>query len=133
MVSPTQQKLKQKGYRITQSRLSILSQIESHPLTIAEIYQKLKKRRKLIDLTSVYRTLELLASMGEVEVINTGDGSLRYERSNAHHHHLICNSCGSFDDISINETQFIKEVARKSRFQVEKHSLEFFGLCVNCQ
>ncbi|MBP6045308.1 transcriptional repressor [Candidatus Woesebacteria bacterium] len=133
MISSVQKKLKQKGYRITQSRLSILSEIESHPLTAAEIHQKLTKRHIRIDLASVYRTLELLASMGEVETVHIGDGSLRFERSNAHHHHLICDTCGSIGDITIHEDVFIKEVAQKSRFQVKKHSLEFFGLCVNCQ
>lgn len=133
MISSVQKKLKQKGYRITQSRLSILSEIESHPLTAAEIHKKLTKRHIRIDLTSVYRTLELLTTMGEVEIMHTGDGSLRFERSNSHHHHLICDTCGSIGDITIQEDAFIKEVTRKSRFQVKKHSLEFFGLCVNCQ
>lgn len=127
--------LQEKGYRFTTQRQEVIKSLGDFLLSVQEIHRSLKKRRVNIDLVSIYRTLELLVSMGIVHAIELGEGKKRYEVVNEknHHHHLVCNSCGSIDNITVNEEQFIKEIKKKSTFKVDHHHLEFFGCCQNCQ
>lgn len=127
--------MKKRGYRITKPRLEILKSLTSHPLSAQEIFEVLQKKSVHLDLASVYRTLELLVNMSLVYVIDLGEDKRRYELADPknHHHHIICNTCGTIEDIQIQETHFLKEVYAKSTFKIDHHHLEFFGICNNCQ
>lgn len=127
--------LKEKGHRLTKPRQEIVKVLADYPLTVQEIYSRLLKKNIHIDLASVYRNLELLLDMGVVYVLELGEGKKRYELVNKdkHHHHLICNNCGSIQDIVINEHEIMNEVTTKSQFKVDHHHLEFYGWCANCQ
>jgi len=130
------EELRNKGYRITKSRQQLLSILKDYPLTVAEIAGALKKKKISIDLASIYRGLELFKQMGIVAEIDLGEGKKRYElkEENKHHHHLVCNNCGRVEDaFSKEEENFIKKLQKKTKFSVQSHSLELFGLCHGCQ
>lgn len=130
----TLQSLKDKGYRITQQRKKILEVMRSHPLTALEIFELLEKHGEKIDLASVYRTLHLLTCMGIVAVVEIREGKKRYELVKDHHHHLICDNCGTIEDIVLKaEDKILQEVTTQTQFRIINHSLEFFGLCTRCQ
>jgi len=122
------------GVRYTKPRKLVFEVLKhlSKPVSASEINDYLDNK---IDLASVYRTLNLLVKSKIVNVILFGDGVKRYEimENNLHHHHLICENCGSIEDIPLNEMKLLKEVKKQSNFKVIRHSLEFFGLCKNCQ
>jgi Fur family transcriptional regulator, ferric uptake regulator len=87
-------------------------------------------------LTTVYRSLESLVSLGLVQAVDLGDGERRYElvKPGEHHHHLICDQCRS----SIHLDQCLVEdlehaVSNKYGFEIHSHVLEIFGLCPNCK
>lgn len=127
--------LQQKGYRLTKPRQEIVKVLKQYPLTAQELYDSLRKRNSVIDLTSVYRSLELFVTLGIVRTLELGEAKRRYELVDEknHHHHLVCNTCGSIADIRITEEPFVTEVREKTTFKVDHHHLEFFGLCANCQ
>jgi Fur family transcriptional regulator, ferric uptake regulator len=127
--------LKDKGYRITTERQRVLSTITSHPLTAQDIYETLKKNKVQIDLASVYRSLELFVNIGIVRVIELGEGKKRYEiiDEKNHHHHIICNSCGTIEDVSLKDETFLQKIKTRSKFKIDHHHLEFFGTCAECQ
>lgn len=127
--------LKKNGYRLTKPRRELLKVLKEYPLTVQEIYSSLQKRKINMDLTSVYRSLELFVEMGVVHVIQLGEDKKRYELvdSENHHHHLVCNSCGIIENITFNEKNLLKEVTAKSVFKIDHHHMEFFGHCKNCQ
>lgn len=86
-------------------------------------------------LTTVYRSLESLVSLGLVQAVDVGDGEKRYEvvTPGEHHHHLICQAC----DASIHLDQCVLEdlersIKSKYGFVVSSHVLEVFGTCRNC-
>jgi len=127
-------KLNKIGDRMTRPRRLIfeaLSKLEK-PVTVLEIHHYLKNE---IDLTSIYRTLDLLKKSDLLNVILFGEGKKRYElkKDHGHHHHLVCENCGGIEDIEMHEDNLLKNVAAHSEFLVKKHNLEFFGLCKNCQ
>ena len=87
-------------------------------------------------LTTVYRSLESLVSMGLVQAVDLGDGERRYEmvKPGEHHHHLVCDSCKAsvhLDSCLIEELE--GGIRSKYGFQVKGHILEIFGMCQACQ
>lgn len=127
--------LKKNGYRITKPRQEIIKVLKSYPLTVSDIHHLLTRKNIRIDLASVYRTLELFVELGIVRRIEIGGDKNRYELSDEenHHHHLVCNNCGTIEDITVNENSLLEEVNNKSAFKIDHHHLEFFGLCRDCQ
>jgi len=122
------------GIRYTKPRKLVFEALAhySKPVSVAEINYYLKNK---IDLTSIYRTLELMKKSNIAEETEFGDGKKRYEliSEKGHHHHLICENCGDIEDIKMKEDELLNKVKTKSKFAIKKHKLEFFGLCPNCQ
>ena len=127
--------LKEKGFRVTKPRLEIIKVLSNYPLSAEEIHDALDKKNIRVDLASVYRSLELFVKMSVVYSIELGEGKKRYElvNKNYHHHHLICNKCGTIENVEMNEINFDKKINEKSKFLIDHHHLEFFGLCQDCQ
>jgi Fur family transcriptional regulator, ferric uptake regulator len=126
--------LKNQGFRLTKPRIELLKVLVHRPLTVQEIYDLLIRRNIHVDLTSVYRTLELFVSLGAVSIVEFGEDKKRYELSDQdHHHHLVCTKCGLIEDVSLNENELLNKVKIQSKFKIDHHNLEFFGLCQNCQ
>lgn len=107
--------------------LDILSKSKK-PIDVSILVEKL-----CVNKTTVYRQIEKFIKGGLVVEVEFGDGKKRYELASLdHHHHLICKKCKKIEDITFNERVILREVSKKSNFKVENHSLEFFGICVNC-
>jgi Fur family ferric uptake transcriptional regulator len=127
--------LHKKGFRITKPRQEILDVLSGHPQSVAEIFSVLKKSNVNIDKVTVYRTLDCFTHLGIVDKTQFKDKTAKFElvsRSD-HHHHLVCDICGEVEDIPLDEEILLKQVTKHSSFQVNSHSLEFFGICSNCQ
>lgn len=126
--------IKKSGRRLTGPRKDIFLALSNTPLTIQEISNNLKARNVKHDTATLYRTLELFVDLGLVNKVSLSDKLSRYElASQKHHHHLVCEGCGVIQDVTVNDETIVDEVAQKSTFLVKRHSLEFFGFCVNCQ
>ena len=127
--------LQKKGYKLTNSRRQILSILNAKPVSVSDIQETLKHKSVSIDIVTIYRNLELLENLGFVQKTQFADKSARYEIvvNNVHHHHLICKNCGDIEDIPLDEKSLLSEVAKRSKFKIEKHNLEFFGICIQCQ
>lgn len=127
-------RLKAKGYRITLARQKVLKALSSRPLSVKEIVEILKKKGVKINFVTIYRTLEFLINLDFVHKTQFGGKEAKYEFADKqnHHHHLVCEKCGSTEDIRLDEKRLIKQVENRSDFKLIRHSLEFFGLCTKC-
>ncbi|WP_347222443.1 Fur family transcriptional regulator, partial [Mycolicibacterium poriferae] len=87
-----------------------------------------------IGLTTVYRTLQSMATAGQVDTLRTDTGESVYRLcSDHHHHHLVCRACGSTVEIQGSQVEkWAAEVARKHGFTEVTHTVEIFGLCSRC-
>jgi Fur family ferric uptake transcriptional regulator len=78
--------------------------------------------------------LDFLFKNRIINRVEFGEGKYRYELKKNHHHHLICTNCGKIEEV---EGDFLKkmedDIFKSKKFKVESHSLEFFGLCEDCQ
>jgi Fur family ferric uptake transcriptional regulator len=134
------------GYRITSGReaiLDVLSKSDKH-LSAEDIYMKVHPRCPTIGLTTVYRTLDVLAGLGFIFKFDFGDGRARFELAEGpkgahHHHHLICNNCKGVIDYTdfideevelLNQTE--KGLTKKYDFKITNHLIQFYGLCNIC-
>jgi Fur family ferric uptake transcriptional regulator len=101
-----------------------------------EVHDDLLHDGDKVGLTTVYRTLQAMANAGEVDVLRTDDGEAVYRRcrSEAHHHHLVCRSCGRTVELAADEVEaWTAKVARRHGFRDASHVLEVFGVCGPCQ
>ena len=124
------------GYRLTPQRLMVLSAIEASDTHISaeEIYAQVVAKYHRVNISTVYRTLELLKQLGLVTETNLGDGLVRYHSAEkGHHHHLVCQQCGAITDLDEPVLSPLKEVLiREYRFIPDLRHLTIFGRCVNC-
>jgi Fe2+ or Zn2+ uptake regulation protein len=85
--------------------------------------------------STVYRTLEILASLGVLSRILDASGRPVYVAgAPVHRHHLICSECGTavpFDTCPVGE--LAATLARENDFEVHGHLLEIFGTCGGCK
>ncbi len=129
--------LRERGHKITPQRkvvLEVISRSCSH-LTPAAVYERARRQQPGIGLVTVYRTLELLAQLGFICEVHSGDDNRRYllRRSLGHHHHLICSGCNSvvdFTDCDLAEME--RKIAERTGFRIESHLVEFTGTCRQC-
>jgi len=129
--------LHDRGFRITPQRemvLASLHHIDGHA-TVDEIYARVQARSSSVDVSTVYRTLELLKEFRLVASIDLGDGQHRYELLTVHgpHHHLHCRSCGRLTRLECDEVQpLMNQLAQAYGFQAELDHLIIPGFCQEC-
>ncbi len=129
--------LREQGYRLTPQRLMILSAIHGtdHHISAEEIYEQVCARYPNVNISTVYRTLELLKELGLVTETDLGGGKFRYHSvEKGHHHHLICRKCGrifELDEAVLNPIE--GTILRKYGFKADLSHLAVFGNCVQCQ
>jgi Fur family transcriptional regulator, ferric uptake regulator len=99
-----------------------------------ELHEYLRDQGESVGLTTVYRTLQAMAELGEVDVIVRDDGEAAYRRcSDDHHHHLVCRSCGATIEITgPTVEEWADAMAAKYGYRDISHTLEIFGLCSDC-
>ena len=101
-----------------------------------DIHEQLRTGGERVGLTTVYRTLQALADAGEVDVLRKEDGEAIYRRcsSGAHHHHLVCTSCGTSVEIESSEVEdWAIRSAHRHGFELKAHDAEVYGLCSTCR
>jgi Fur family transcriptional regulator, ferric uptake regulator len=129
--------LDQAGCRITEPRRAVASLIaerEGH-FTAAEIVAGARQRYPGIGRATVFRTLDLFASLKLVERVDLPDGDHAYVACHpSHHHHAICTRCGrSLDLTDSGLARVLREVGDNLGFRITSHRLELFGICAACQ
>jgi Fur family ferric uptake transcriptional regulator len=125
------------GVRGTRQRAAITEALdeESAFLTAQELHARLRDRGEAVGLTTVYRTLQALATAGEVDVVRTDAGESLYRRCGAgeHHHHIVCRSCGTTAELHASPIEtWVEDAARRHGFSEVTHTAELFGLCGDC-
>ncbi|HEY0248018.1 MAG TPA: transcriptional repressor, partial [Gryllotalpicola sp.] len=88
-----------------------------------------------IGLATVYRALADLATEGEADSLQSGDGESLYRACTPgqHHHHLICRNCGLTVEIEADAVErWAQTVAAEQGFTQANHVVDVFGLCADC-
>jgi Fur family ferric uptake transcriptional regulator len=129
--------LRESGHRITPQRMMILNLLRHAPghLSAGEIYDKVKEDCPYVDISTVYRTLNVLKDLRLVSETQMGRRDASFEWiGDEPHHHLICRKC---DVVTSLDHAYVErlgaEIARDLGFQADVAHLAIFGLCRECQ
>lgn len=129
--------LRRVDLRATPARIAIMRFLEKtkQPIDVNTVIDYVNKNGIKTDPVTVFRIMSMLTNKGITIPIQFQEGKMRYELARkAHHHHLVCESCGRIEDVLSKAIPTLeREIQSKHRFLVKRHSLEFFGLCQNCQ
>ncbi|MGA2911697.1 MAG: Fur family transcriptional regulator [Candidatus Levyibacteriota bacterium] len=129
--------LQEVSLKATPIRLAVLKFLGAtdRPVDALTIIHYLKKEKINADPATIFRMMNDFLQKGITKEVQLEKGKVHYElTSKGDHHHLICEKCGKIEPVEDNFVpEMEKEIAKKHNFLIKRHSLEFFGLCANCQ
>ena len=124
-----------KKTRMTRQRRVILEEIRrynNHPAA-DEIYERVRKRLPRISLGTVYRNLDVLCELGEIQRLELSGAMKRFDGIPKKHYHIRCLNCGRVDNAPVAPLKQIEdELYGATVYTIFGHRLVFEGLCPRC-
>jgi Fur family transcriptional regulator, ferric uptake regulator len=126
------------GYRRGGARRTIIELLDEQvcALSASEIQQELALRNREVSRASVYRILEELEELTFVQRVEVGRGRVRFEPARhgpGHHHHLVCERCGSLEPFTDEGLErAIRKASERLPLQVCEHEIVMRGYCRAC-
>ncbi len=121
--------------RMTRQRrviLETLRESNAHP-SADEVYELVRRKLSRISLGTVYRNLDILAELGEIQKIALSGSLNRFDGETRKHYHIRCINCDRLDDAPMGTLEDIEEgIGGATRYKIIGHRLEFMGLCPEC-
>ncbi len=130
------QLLREHDLKITPARLGILDILHdsTSPMNAEEIYNEVSKETHT-SLATIYRTLGQFSELGLLMQDNSSDGSIYYQfATDNHSHYLKCSNCNKrihLENCPLSDLE--ERIQKETGFKITGHSLEFVGLCPECQ
>ena len=123
------------GLRVTPQRQAIfrlLHGVDTHP-TVDSLYEAARAEMPTISRKTVYQTVHDLETMGEVELLDVGTGSIRVDPNvDRVHQHLVCRQCGTVRDVLLDIADLRVPARYRREFTVEAVEVVFRGVCDDC-
>lgn len=134
--------LREKGMRVTPQReivVSVLHDVEDHA-SVEDIYRKVQAHSQapwahVMDISTVYRTLEMLGALDMLDVLDGADGQRRYALRHTHdtHAHLVCSECGEALEADAAPVSLLAATLREAYgFVLDDRHLTLYGRCARC-
>lgn len=130
-------RLRDEGGRITPSRravVAVLLEADGH-LTADEVADAVAERVPDVSVSTVYRTLDVLERLGEVEHLHVGHGHgpARYHLAGRRHVHLLCRRCGQVQELPVDALDRLgADLAERYGFSLEPAHFALLGTCSSC-
>lgn len=127
--------LRERGYRLTPQRQLVLEAVDTlEHATPDDILTEVRRTASSVNISTVYRTLELLEELGLVSHAHLGHGAPTYHVAERHHHmHLVCRDCGSIIEAEIAVADPLVEALRAEfGFDTDVKHFAIFGRCADC-
>lgn len=127
--------LRARGLRLTAQRQLVLDAVyRLGHATPDQVHEEVSRTAAGINITTVYRTLELLEELGLVTHTHLSHGAPTYHGvSEEQHVHLVCRSCGEVDDVAAGVLDALAHTLEKEKsFLVDKGHVALFGVCGAC-
>jgi Fur family transcriptional regulator, ferric uptake regulator len=127
--------LRQRGYRLTPQRQLVLEAVGSlEHATPDGILCEVRKTASGVNISTVYRTLELLEELGLVSHAHLGHGAPTYHLADRHDHmHLVCRDCDAVTEAGVELAVSLREGLRaRFGFETDMKHFAIFGRCQDC-
>jgi Fur family ferric uptake transcriptional regulator len=129
--------LREVGYRLTPQRMLIVSIIHDSKghISAEDVHQRVKEQYPFVDISTVYRNLQLLKRLHIVTETDLGGGSVRYELSQEErHHHLVCRVCGKTFALEDTVIEPLRSALMDAHgFAADMEHFAIFGRCRACR
>jgi Fur family transcriptional regulator, ferric uptake regulator len=127
--------LHQRGLRMTPQRQLVLDAVRDlGHATPEQICTQVQQSAPAVNITTVYRTLDLMERIGLVRHTHLGHGAPAYSEEEHQHVHLVCHSCGEVVEVP---TDLLDDVASRLRaesgFELDVTHVALSGLCRSCR
>jgi Fur family ferric uptake transcriptional regulator len=140
-VTSLKAELNEKGWRLTPQRETILQVFQNlskgNHLSAEDLYHVLQGEGEIISLSTIYRTLKLMARMGILRELELAEGHKHYELNQPypyHHHHLICVRCNKTIEFKSDPVLKIgAKTAQKEGYHLLDCQLTIHAVCPSCQ
>jgi Fur family transcriptional regulator, ferric uptake regulator len=129
------EELRARGYRLTPQRQLVLQAVQDlGHATPDDILAHVRERASAVNVSTVYRTLELLEGLGLVTHTHLSHGAPTYHSAAAPQHvHLVCRSCKAVSDVGAEVVEpLVSRLREESGFETDVAHLTVFGLCRRC-
>lgn len=122
------------GRKITPQRQRVFEVLENnteHP-TAEAIWEQVREGMPGISLKTVYQTLHELADLEEIQALDLGTGSARFDPNLDTHHHLVCDECGRVHDLYADFTDVRVPRGAGRGYLISSTEITFRGQCPEC-
>ena len=130
-----QAQLRARGYRLTPQRQLVLEAVGTlGHATPDEIVTEVRRTAAAVNISTVYRTLELLEELGLVQHTHLGHGAPTYSvKGDDDHVHLVCRECGQVEEAPRAVLGDVSERLLASQgFRLDVGHFALFGTCAAC-
>ena len=126
---------KETNLRMTRQRQGILEELrnsDTHPCA-DELFSRVRQKMPRISLGTIYRNLEILSELGEIQTIEMAGSLKRFDGVASNHYHIRCVCCNRVDDAPIAPLNELEDdLYGTTVYEIIGHNLEFTGLCPTC-
>ena len=136
MTQAWDKELRARGYRVTPQRQLVLEAVTKlEHASPEEIWADVQQTASGVNISTIYRALELLEQLGLVTHTHLGHGAPRYHlAAEADHVHLVCSSCGRITQVPPDAVEALVSALDESNgFQTDVGHLTVFGRCASCR
>ncbi len=127
--------LKKHAIKVTKPRVAIYELLEKEHTGIGAdyIYSTLLKENLSINLSTVYRTLELFEEKNLIQKYDLGEKKYNFSLIRHGHHHIVeCDSCHKVINLDCPMKQIEDLITKETGFHLTEHHLELKGICRDC-
>ncbi|MFI1400114.1 Fur family transcriptional regulator [Streptomyces sp. NPDC020681] len=127
--------LRNRGYRLTPQRQLVLEAVDTlEHATPDDILSEVRRTASGVNISTVYRTLELLEELGLVSHAHLGHGAPTYHLADRHHHiHLVCRDCTNVIEADVEiAADFTRKLRETFGFETDMKHFAIFGRCKKC-
>jgi Fur family ferric uptake transcriptional regulator len=124
------------GYRLTPQRQLVLQAVEKlGHATPDEILAEVQQHASAVNVSTIYRTLEVLEELGLVRHAHLSDRAPTYHSVTDHvHFHLVCRNCHRVLSVDPDVVApFAARLREEQGFLIDVGHLAIFGECVECE
>ena len=125
------------GFRLTEPRRALANLIADQDghFSAERLFVEARTRRLGLTRATIFRTLDVLGGLGVLERVDLPSGEHAFVTCvPAHHHHVVCSSCGrtaSVPDCGV--AAIAEDIARHTGYRLDAHRVEIHGICPACQ
>jgi Fur family ferric uptake transcriptional regulator len=131
-----EQRLRAQGFRITPQRQLVLEAVENlRHGTPEEILVEVQRTASGVNLSTIYRTLEVLEEVGLVTHAHIGHGPPTYHSVDDDVHiHLVCDRCGKVESVPASSaTALVESLEADFGFRTDVSHVSMHGMCSGCK